>query len=167
MRNASSSPVSNPCEGTHTDSEDDHQQQRTSTHIIGVQHTNRLPVASAPVFNAFGSRFSSTGKKLDALEIKAQKKTSRKNIAKRRENRVSLSLRNLQREIKKLGQRSTRSMHLVTDPAIHHQMIQFKVLPQRNLLLESILTQVMIRYFKFNFIWCCVAPTIHNLLLVL
>ena len=87
LRYASSSSVSNPCEGAHTDSEDDHRQDGSVTPIMGAQLTNRLP--TAPVFNA-GSLFSSKQAKVDALEAKAQKKDKQKKHKKKeRKQRVS------------------------------------------------------------------------------
>ena len=82
-----SSSVSNPCEGAHTDSEDDHRQDGSVTPIMGAQLTNRLP--TAPVFNA-GSLFSSKQAKVDALEAKAKKKDKQKKHKKKeRKQRVS------------------------------------------------------------------------------
>ena len=119
------------------------------------------------LFSMLDLFFLPRGLNLMFWKQKCRRKISRRDIERRRENRESLSPRNLQRKIKEPEQRSTRSVHLATDLTLHHQMIQFefKVLPQRNPHLGRI--QVLIRYFKFNFIWCCVVPTIHNLLLVL
>ena len=149
MRYASSSSVSNPCEGAHTDSEDDHRQDGSVTPIMEAQLTNRLP--TAPVFNA-GSLFSSKQAKVDALEAKAQKKDKQKKHKKKeRKQRVS---KPKIREIKERELRSIKNTPLVTDPVLRHLTTQTKVLLQKNLLRKRI--QVLSRYFNFEIIGFCV-----------
>ena len=84
MRYSSSSSVSIACEGTHTDFEEEFQQDGVSTPIIRVETSNKP--SGTPVFN-IGAALSAKGAKPDS---KAQDKDKHKRHGKKeRKQRVS------------------------------------------------------------------------------
>ena len=149
LRYSSSSSVSIPCEGAHTDSEEELQQEGISTPVITGEAATKS--SGIPAFN-IGDAFSVQGAKSDSrAQDKSKQKRHRKKERKQRVSKPKPSkhFKKSSKKDKKSRTKKHKSIFLATDQVLPLQAIQSTVLHQTTPHLGII--PVLIRYFKFNF----------------